>query len=47
MLKALAEGETNPAALAALADKQLRATQNSCAMHWVRVRNSTPSIAGC
>jgi transposase len=26
MLKALAEGETNPAALAALADKQLRAT---------------------
>jgi transposase len=27
MLKALTEGETNPAALAALADKQLRATQ--------------------
>jgi transposase len=27
MLKALAEGETNPAALAALADKNLRATQ--------------------
>jgi hypothetical protein len=26
MLKALAEGETSPAALAALADKQLRAT---------------------
>jgi transposase len=26
MLKALADGETNPAALAALADKQLRAT---------------------
>jgi transposase len=27
MLKALAEGETNPAALAAMADKNLRATQ--------------------
>jgi transposase len=27
MLKALAEGETNPAALAAMADKKLRATQ--------------------
>jgi hypothetical protein len=27
MLKALAEGETNPAALAILADKNLRATQ--------------------
>ena len=26
MLKALAEGETNPAALAALADRKLRAT---------------------
>jgi hypothetical protein len=26
MLKALADGETNPAALAALADQQLRAT---------------------
>jgi transposase len=26
MMKALADGETNPAALAALADKQLRAT---------------------
>jgi hypothetical protein len=27
MLKALADGETNPAAMAALADKRLRATQ--------------------
>jgi hypothetical protein len=27
MLKALAEGETNPVALAAMADKNLRATQ--------------------
>src|SRR5437868_11487231 len=29
MLKALAEGETNPATLAALADRQLRATQEA------------------
>jgi hypothetical protein len=27
MLKALADGETNPATLAALADRRLRATQ--------------------
>jgi len=40
MLKALAEGETNPAALAALADERLRAPrQNSCATRWALVRS--------
>ena len=39
MLQALAEGETNPAALAALADERLRATRNSCAMRSAPVRS--------
>ncbi len=47
MLKALADGETNPAALAALADHPCALPRNSCAMYWVRVRSSTPSTAGC
>ena len=35
MMKALADGETNPAALAALADKQLRATpEQLCDALW-------------
>src|SRR5271167_2309939 len=39
MLKALAEGETNPETLAALADKRLRATPNSCVTRWAPVRS--------
>jgi len=46
MLQALGDGETDPAALAALADQRLRATSASCAMHWVRARSSTRSTAG-
>ena len=46
MLQALAEGETDPAALAALADQRLRATSAHCAMYWVRARSSTRSTAG-
>jgi transposase len=45
MLKALAEGETNPAALAALADERLCATPN-CVMHSARVRTSNPCTDG-
>ena len=48
MLKALAEGETNPAALAALADRRLRATPATVVRRTRRVqRNSIPSTAGC
>ena len=39
MLKALADGETNPAAVAALADGRLRAPRNSCATRSVPVRS--------
>ena len=47
MLKALAEGETNPAALAALADERLRATPEQLCDALGALRNSTPSIAVC
>ncbi len=47
MLKALAEGETDPAVLAALADRRLRPRRNNCATHWVPVRNSMEFTAGC
>jgi transposase len=46
MLKALAEGETNPAALAALADKQLRATPEQLCDALGRVRSSSPCTGG-
>jgi hypothetical protein len=43
MLKALSEGETNPAALAALADQHLRAPhRNNYVMRSVRARTSSP-----
>ena len=45
MLQALAEGETNPATLAALADQRLR-RRIRCATRSARARTSTPSIGG-
>ena len=39
MLKALADGETNPAALAALADEHLRATPGTVVRRWAPVRS--------
>ena len=39
MLKALADGETNPAALAALAHERLRATPENCVMRSARARS--------
>ena len=47
MLKALADGETDPAALAALADQSCAPRRHSCAMRSARARSSTPSTAGC
>jgi transposase len=47
MLKALADGETNPETVAALADQRLRATQERCATRSARRRSSTPSTGGC
>jgi transposase len=47
MLKALADGETNPAALAVLADKQLRAGRTVVRCNWAHAQSSTPSIGGC
>jgi transposase len=38
MLQALAEGETNPTALATLADERLRATPDNCVMRSARAR---------
>ena len=38
MLKALAEGESDPAVLAALADHRLRATPEHSGTHWARTR---------
>ena len=46
MLKALADRETSPEAMAALADKQLRATPAQLCDALARVRSSTRSIAG-
>jgi hypothetical protein len=47
MLKALADGETNPAALAALADYRWRATPAElCERPGLRARSSTPSTGG-
>ena len=43
MLQALADGETNPTSLAALADKKLRATQASCATRW-RLHGAQPGL---
>jgi transposase len=47
ILKALAEGETNPAVLAAMADKKLRATQAQFAMHWAPAQTSNLPTADC
>ena len=46
MLKALAEGETNAAALAALADERLRARRNNCVMPSAHARISSPCTDG-
>ena len=46
MLKALAEGETNPAVLAALADQKLRATPEQCVMRSARAQTSSPFTDG-
>jgi transposase len=47
MLKALADGETNPATLAALADQHCVPRRNSCVMRSARARSSTPSTGDC
>jgi transposase len=47
MLKALAEGETNPAALAALADERLRATPEQLCDALGASQTSSPCTAGC
>src|SRR5947208_9113118 len=47
MLKAIAEGETDPAALASLANYRLRATQEQFGAHSPHARNSVPCTAGC
>ena len=48
MLQALADGETDPAALAALADPRLRATPDQLRDAFERVRRrSIPCIVGC
>ena len=47
MFNALANGETNPAALAALAHKRLRATpEQNCVMRSARARSSSPCTDG-
>jgi transposase len=47
MLQALADGETDPAALATLATARLRATPSNCAMPSRRVRRCIRYTAGC
>jgi hypothetical protein len=47
MLKALAEGEANPAALAALADERLRATPEQLSDALGACRELNDSIGGC
>jgi len=47
MLKALADGETNPAALAALADQRLRATPAQLCDALARAPSSALSTGGC
>jgi len=48
MLKAIADGGTDPAALAALADKKLRATQaHSCATRSAPAQSCNQSTADC
>ena len=46
MLQALAEGETDPAALPPWPTSVCAPLRRSCAMHWVRARSSTRSTAG-
>ena len=47
MLQALADAETDPAALATLAAPRLRATRSNCAMPSRRVRRCIRCTVGC